>query len=287
MKHRKLAQIIGPIISIVVMVLAVWLIHTKLQAFSYREISSTLHAIPSRSIWMAVGLTLLGYIVMSYYDFLALSYIGRKIRYLEIALSSFITYAFSSNMGFPLITGAIRYRLYSALELGAFEIAKVVAFCTFTLWSGFVLLSGLVFALGAERLPAGLPLSNPPLRLLGIVFIIAVVLYLAALNWKRGELRFRQWSITLPEPRIGYAQLLVSSADWIIAGSVLFVLLPAGHNLHFLTFFSFFLLAQFVGVISQVPGGLGVFESVLLILLQAYFPIPQVIGFMLAFRVIY
>jgi len=287
MKHRKLAQIIGPLISITVLVLAVLLIHNKLRAFSYREISTTLHSIPATSILLAVGLTLLGYIVMSYYDFLALSYIGRKIRYLDIAVSSFISYAFSNNMGFPLITGAIRYRLYSALELSAFEIAKVVAFCTFTLWSGFVLLSGMVFALGAEKLPVGLPLANPPLRLVGIVFITAIVLYLAALHWKRGELRFRQWSITMPEPKTGYAQLLVSSADWIIAGLVLYVLLPAGHNLHFLTFFSFFLLAQFIGVISQVPGGLGVFESVLLVLLQGWFPIPLIIGIMLAFRVIY
>ncbi|MDY0150772.1 MAG: phosphatidylglycerol lysyltransferase domain-containing protein [Candidatus Cloacimonas sp.] len=67
---------------------------------------------------------------------MALKYVGAKIKYSSIAISSIISYSFSNNMGFPLITGAIRYRLYSAWELGAFEITKVLAFCTFTLWFG-------------------------------------------------------------------------------------------------------------------------------------------------------
>ena len=47
-----------------------------------------------------------------------------------------------------MIAGAsVRYRLYSAWGLSAFEITKVVAFCTVTLWLGLFSLGGLTFLL--------------------------------------------------------------------------------------------------------------------------------------------
>ncbi len=284
---RKLSSIIGTLISLSLLCLALWLIDSKLKHFNYHEISRILQSLPRSSILWAVLITLTGYLVMSLYDFMALRYVGRKLRYSQIAVFSMISYAFSNNLGFPLITGAIRYRLYSAWELGAFEIAKVVAFCTFTLWAGFVLLTGLVFSFTPVSIPANSLLPNLSLRLLGIIFLTLVVLYLAAINWKKGELHLGQWNINLPSPGIGYAQLIVSSLDWILAALAMFMLIPSGHGLHFFSFLSFFLLAQFIGVISQVPGGLGVFESVMLILLGGYYPVPQILGFMLAFRVIY
>jgi len=41
------------------------------------------------------------------------------------------------------------------------------------------------------------------------------------------------------------------------------------------------------GLASQLPGGIGVFETACLLLLKPYFPVPQILGSLAVFRVVY
>lgn len=52
-------------------------------------------------------------------------------------------------------------------------------------------------------------------------------------------------------------------------------------------FLAIFMLAQIAGLLSQVPGGLGVFETVMVLMLREFLPSPQVLGPLLAFRALY
>lgn len=284
---KKVASIIGTLISIGALIYAFTVIHAKFRQYHYHEIIRALHSIPAHSILIAIGITIISYFVMTFYDFLAIRYVGKKIQYSKIALSSFITYSFSNNMGHPLITGAIRYRLYSAWDLGAFEIAKVVAFCTFTLWLGFLFLTGLMFSIAPMPIPPELHLSFISLRFLGAIFLAVVFGYLLLTLVRKGEIKFRNWVFSLPTFSMGLRQLLTSSLDWIISGTVMFILLPHGHQIHYYSFLSYFLMAQWIGIASQVPGGLGIFETVMLLMLGHAFPPTVILGVLLAFRVIY
>lgn len=78
----------------------------------------------------------------------------------------------------------------------------------------------------------------------------------------------------------------MGSIDWILAGSVLFVLLPAHTSLGFPQFLGIFLLAQVVALISHVPGGLGVFESIILLSVPEI-PADALLGSMLIYRGLY
>jgi len=64
------------------------------------------------------------------------------------------------------------------------------------------------------------------------------------------------------------------------------VLLPASMEVGYFHFLAIYLLALVAGVFSQVPGGLGVLELVILVLLAPSDP-PLVVGSLLAFRAIY
>ncbi|MDP3113897.1 MAG: bifunctional lysylphosphatidylglycerol flippase/synthetase MprF [Candidatus Cloacimonadaceae bacterium] len=286
-KKTSRSAVFGIAISVAALCFVFVFIHQRLRQYHYHEVSQAFHSIPQANIWWAIGLTFISYFVLTFYDFMAIKYVGHSIKYARISISSFISYAFSNNMGHPLITGAIRYRLYSAWGLGAFDVAKVVAFCTFTLWLGFLFLTGLMFSIAPMPVPPGLQLSFLSLRVIGVVFLLIVGAYFALIHWKTGELKIRKWSFSLPKPSMGIAQLLISSFDWIIAASVLYVLLPGGNQISYFTLISFFLLAQFVGVISQVPGGLGVFEATMLLLLGSTFPALQILGTLMAYRVVY
>jgi len=63
--------------------------------------------------------------------------------------------------------------------------------------------------------------------------------------------------------------------------------LPTSSLLSYPTCLGIYLLAQFAGVVSNVPGGLGVFETVMLLLLSPFFASGRLIGSLLAFRGIY
>lgn len=69
-------------------------------------------------------------------------------------------------------------------------------------------------------------------------------------------------SLRLPDLRLTLVQLLITALDVAAAALVLYLLLPQAPPLG--AFMLIYLLALAAGVLSHVPGGVGVFEAVLL-----------------------
>ena len=104
---------------------------------------------------------------------------------------------------------------------------------------------------------------------------------------RRGRVRLGPWKLPTPSPSIVAGQLIVPALDWTLAGAALYVLLPGGHGLGFLTFLAVFLIAQFTGLVSHVPGGIGVVESIMVVLLGPYIAPSDLLGSLVAYRLIY
>ncbi|MCX5760806.1 MAG: phosphatidylglycerol lysyltransferase domain-containing protein [Gemmatimonadetes bacterium] len=84
------------------------------------------------------------------------------------------------------------------------------------------------------------------------------------------------------------SQVVISSFDWVMAGAVLFAMLPEQPiPVPFVAFLSAFLLAQVVGLVSHVPGGLGIFEAIIVLLLKDEVTAAGLAGALLAYRVVY
>lgn len=103
----------------------------------------------------------------------------------------------------------------------------------------------------------------------------------------RQPLQIGRWALPRVRPDLAALQISVGSLDWLLASTVLYVLLPPSESLNFGYFLGFFLVAQTAGLISHVPGGLGVFESLMLLMLSTHLPAPQVFGALLIYRVIF
>ena len=109
-----------PFIGVLLFSLAAVVLYKELHGESLHAIVDHMHAMPDGKIGLAVVLTLLSYIAMTGYDFLALRYVGQRLAYGQIALASGIGYAFSNTLGLSMIAGAsVRYRIYSAWGLSA------------------------------------------------------------------------------------------------------------------------------------------------------------------------
>jgi len=285
---KKLLHSLGALFVLSLFGLALWALHHELRAYHLKDILDSLDRIPAAHLLVALSLTLLSYIMMTGYDVLSLHYIRRPLGYAKIALASFIGYAFSNNMGLSMVAGgSVRYRLYSFWGLSVLETTEVLAFCGLTLWLGFLALGGVVFVLKPMVIPDALHLPFDSVRPLGEIFLLAVGAYLVLTIFRQKPLKIRNWKFPIPSPKLFIAQIAVAFLDWVLAGTVLFALLPSYPDSSWVGFMAVYLLAQLAGLISQLPGGLGVFETAVVLLMPSSLPTSQVLGSLLAYRGIY
>ena len=287
MKSR-LYSILGMLFGVALFSLALWVLHRELQTYHLSDIMKNLRSLPRASLVWALLLTVLSYSIMTGYDFLALRYVKQTQPFRRVALASFAGYAFSNNIGLSMLAGAsVRYRLYSAWGLSTLEITKMIMFCALSIWLGFFADTGLLLLFNPLSIPDVLHLPLTSSRLLGIVFLGLVTGYFLIGIRAQKPFHLGKFDFEFPTPKLFAPQMAVAMVDWVLAGSVLWALLPPTTSLHFSGFLSLFLLAQLAGLASQIPGGVGVFETVSLVLLSPHYPPPTIMGVLIAYRAIY
>jgi phosphatidylglycerol lysyltransferase len=283
---KKNLHTLGYLISVTLFVLAIAVIHHKLKQYHYHDIANQIQQTPLSFLFLAVILTCLNYLVLTGYDTLALQYIQARLRYRQIAIASFIGYAFSMNTN--IIGGsAARYRIYSSLGISAANVARLVIFCAVTFWLGFFAIGAFSFLLHPQHIPEAVHLPFLSVRPLGAVFFVLVSAYLFLILFTKKTLKIKGWEFETPGPALSIGQILISSLDWALAAGVLYVLMPQGIGLTYSKFLGIYLLAQIGGLFSSVPGGLGVFETIILLLMSDFGEPAALIGSLLLYRVIY
>src|ERR1700691_4146923 len=267
--------------------LALFWLHHLLGQYRWQDILVRVQALSPTKILRAALFTVAGYGGLTLYDALAVRFAGARVPYPRVALISFMGYAIGHNVGLNTLSGgAIRYRAYSALGLGAKQIGTIIAFGTVTFLLGAGFLLGLSLLTQAGMSGSALHVHAWLAMLAGSVLLAAVAAYLWLVCTRHEPLRFRRMVIPVPKPRIAFAQVAVACADLLCAASVLYVLLPDQAAISFGAFAGVYLIAIAAGVISNVPGGIGVFETVLLLLLQSV-PKDRLLGALVAYRAIY
>ncbi len=267
--------------------LALFWLHHVLSQYRWQDILAHMKAIPGTRLLGAVVLAWSGYGCLTLYDALGLHFAGARVPYPRLALISFMGYAIGHNVGLNTLSGgAVRYRAYSVLGLTAKQIATVIAFGTLTFALGTAVLLGLSLLSDAALSGSVLHLHRAPIVLAGCLLLSGVAAYLL-LAYKRHEpLRWGKIVIPVPRPRIAFAQIAAACGDLLCAAGVLYVLLPPQAAMGFAAFAGIYLIAIAAGIISNVPGGVGVFESVFLLLFRSV-PPDHLLGALLAYRIIY
>jgi phosphatidylglycerol lysyltransferase len=287
LKHQ-IKRIVGPILGLGLFGVALWILHRQLGTYSYRHIVTAVRQLPGTAVLFALGLTAFNYLILTGYDYLALWFIGRKLPYPNVALASFVSYAFSQGLGFPLLTGApARLRLYSQWGLSAIEIAQVIAISTITFLLGLFATAGVLFTVHTLPLPGSLGMHMKSTLPVGIILMAGVAAYVAMNVWRRSPLRVGGWEFQVPSTKLTFIQLVISSIEWMTAAAVLAVLIAPFSDIPYFTVLEVFLLAQLAGITSQVPGGLGVFEAVVVLLLPTQLSNDRALAALLVYRAVY
>jgi phosphatidylglycerol lysyltransferase len=266
---------------------AVFVLHHLLGKYHWRDILERVQAISNTKLLRAAFFTCAGYGCLTLYDALAVRFAGARVPYPRVALISFMGYAIGHNVGLNSISGgAVRYRAYTALGLSAKQIATIIAFGTLTFFLGASVLLGLSLLSNAGMSGSVLHVHAWLALVAGGVLLVAVAAYLWLVCTRHAPIKFRKFEIPVPKPRVAFAQIGISCVDMLCATSVLYVLLPREAAIGFFAFAGVYLLALAAGAVSNVPGGIGVFEFVLLLLMPAV-PKDRLVGALIAYRAIY
>ena len=284
--EREWPPWLAPALSVLVFAVVVWVLHHVLGAYHLHDVVRSIKSIPRRAIAAAVVLTAGSYLALTLYDWLAIRYVQQQVSYRRTALTSFIAFAFGHNLSLAAFTGAaIRYRLYSAAGLTTIEVAAIVSMCALTTAVGVSVLAGvaLVTAVpGAE----GLHLGHGWSKFVGVLLLGWVVAYVLWASLGRRPVALGAWALRPPGAAIALPQVAVAVIDLTLAAGVLYQLLPASTGIGFVTFAGIYAVAVVGGVVSQVPGGLGVFEAIMVLALPQL-RAPELLGALLAYRAVY
>jgi len=283
----RVRRLLAAVLPVVIFVLALVALHRLGGQFRLRDVLAEFMTIAPWRVCTAVLLAGASYLALAGYERLALGYVGRAMSWRRYAVTSFIATAVGHNVGLAAVSGgAVRYRLYAPLGLDATEIAKVVAFCTLTSVLGVAALAGASFVVHAGEAATLLHVPVGFAGMLGVALLACVLAYLVVCSLRRKPVTWRGWRVRLPPLRLAVAQVLVASVDLMVACACLYVLLPPSADVPFTVFAGLYMVALATGMASAVPGGLGVIESVLVLLLPTV-PAPQMLGALLAYRLVY
>ena len=282
---RKLRAIAGPVFAAVLFVMAVRLLIHEARSITWEDFMAGLTGVPPLYLAFATFLIALNYGLLISYDLLALRYLCRSLPLRRVALVSFLGYSLGNNLGTLLAATPIRFRFYSRWGLSPSQIVVLISILGLTFWSGLWFLGGTVLVCVPVDLPeqVSLPFGTQTLGaiLLSLAIGYLIVCFLWRKPWPIGELHLRP-----PEPGLMSVQASVAAVDLLISATALYLVLPGNSVVPFAVVLAAYLVGIAVSLITQVPGGLGVLEVILLTLLKDSVG-ESVLASVLIFRVLY
>ncbi|OHV72220.1 bifunctional lysylphosphatidylglycerol flippase/synthetase MprF [Ensifer sp. LCM 4579] len=282
-RNQRHVFLIGTLLVIALFGAAIFHLTAEVQ---YGDVVAALADTHWISVLTAISFTGLSFLALTFYDVGALDYIKRKLPYADVALTAACAYAVGNTAGFgPLSGGAIRYRAYSRLGLEPDDIARVIAFVTLAFGLGLAAVACLSLLAVGEYVAPLTGLDPFWLRAIAATVLAGLVAIMIAAG-SGHEVSIGRIALRLPDSKTLSRQFLVTVLDLAASATVLYVLLPAG-TIGWPAFLAIYSMAVGLGVLSHVPAGLGVFETVIVATLGRAASVDAVLGALVLYRLIY
>lgn len=287
--------VLASLFTLLVFGLALIACRRLLDSLNPQHLHEALLAIPGTDLALALLATAAGFVALLGYEWSACRYAGVRLPPPSLLLGGFCAFAIGNATGLSLLTGgAVRYRLYGQQGVAAAEIARISLFASLSLGCALPLLAAGAALLDLPQASRALHLAAGSLATLAVA-VLSGYAALALFLWRHAtpdernpqviRASFGPYSLGLPAARLTLLQLLIACADVVAAAFVLHVLLPEGPS--FGSFLLVYLVALAAGVLSHVPGGIGVFEAVLLAAFGQSLGTAPLAAALLLYRLIY
>jgi phosphatidylglycerol lysyltransferase len=284
---RLLRSIGGPGVAILVCCGLIFLVRGLSRDIDYHAIVRSVREIPRRLIWISIAYTALSYLSLVARDERALAYIGAKVATAPLLLASFCGSTLGNAIGFGPLTGkAVRDRVYGAVGIPSEQIDRAMLFIEVGFAVGIAVFGATSALLAGPKFAGLLSLSPVILRIIATMLLLVMAVLLAMSARRRRDITVGGLSLAMPSARVAQLQVGLAAIDLLCAGAALWVLMPSA-SIGFFGFAAIFSAAIALGVISRVPGGLGVFETVIFVGMAPFTPHNHLAAALLIYRGVY
>jgi phosphatidylglycerol lysyltransferase len=281
-------MVAGVGLTVVITALAVLALGKVLGEVSLADVTGSLSRTSAWRVALAMILTAACYVALSGYDRIALRSIGRPLPWRRTVLGSVAAYALSHNLGFAPVTASYaRHRVYMRDGVGLADVARVVVLTGASFWLGVVLVMGICLIFVPDLVASDRwTLSHPLQAAIGLLVVDVVIVYLLliARGWR--TLGWGRWSAPLPNLRDAVVQSGISLVEMALASAVLWILIPGSTPADYALVLVAYVSAFVMVLISHAPGGAGVLETVVLIMLPTLAK-SDVLSALILFRIIF
>ena len=280
---------IGSVLALLLFVLAVVAIRAMLHDVDGEQILQAVRGMTATTLGLA-GLCVAGsYAFLVGYDASALRHIGRRVPARTLAVGSFCAYAMGNTVGLAVLSGgAVRHRFYQRSGLGLRDVTIVSTFCALAFGISVSLVGLVALVVYPDLLEGGLPVPAAVLRWSSAAALIVSVTLLAAGSLYARPIGIGRFRMRMPVPSVLMAQVVFSLGELSLAALALFLLLPETASIGYPRFVCLFAAASLVAALSHVPGGVGVFDGLMIGGLGAHGEsVPGAAAAVLVYRALY
>lgn len=288
LREKQILHKLGVLASIAVIAIACYMLYHKLRNVDTARVLKFIAETDPKLIVLSALSVTAAYFTLTFYDWFAVRTIGRKdVPYRINALAAFTSYSIGHNVGASVFTGgAVRYRIYSAWNLSAVDVAKIVFLAGLTFWLGNLAVLGMGIAYHPEAASAINQVPPAVNRILAYVVLAGLVGYVIWVWMKPRSVGRGPWSVVLPGGPLTLLQIVIGIVDLGFCALAMYLLVPDTPGVDFVTVAVVFVAATLLGFASHSPGGLGVFDAAMLVGLEMMDQ-EQLLAGMLLFRVLY
>jgi phosphatidylglycerol lysyltransferase len=282
-------RLVSPALALTICLLLLLALQKISQSIDYHSVKHQLFHIGAGRWAVALAATALSFVALVARDEIGLRYVDAKVPRSLLWIGATAASALGNIAGFGALTGgAVRCRVYGAAGVTPSQVGHLTLFSSGSL----VLATLLTSALGAlwETGPLAAMMNVAPgaLRIGSLLLLIALAATIACCGKATKPIRtpWRGIEIDIPSRASLVSQIVFGVVDVAGAGAALWVFLPGAHT-GFVSFLAVYSASLLLGIVGHTPGGVGVFESVMVFALRGDVSTPSLLAGLVAYRVVY
>jgi uncharacterized membrane protein YbhN (UPF0104 family) len=286
-RRNRIKTAFGVGVSVALAAVAAVVLWRTFQRIEVADVFAQMRAVPPAKLVLAALCAAGAFTTLALYEVAVVRYVKHCIGRAKPIITAFIAFPLGHAVGQAMLSGgALRYRMYTPAGFSAMEVGATVLMANLPYALGFILLLDVALIFKAGVLEPIFRIDSHWLQVLGWVGLALAAGYLLLVRLRRKPVRLGGWAVNLPSPGMTLLQFVVGIVDVVLVSSVLYLMLPPSTGLPYLPFLAVYLASVAAGVLSHVPAGLGVLESMLLLLLPDV-PPEHLLAAVLMYRVIY
>ena len=250
------------LLSLAVIALAGYGLHHALRHVRPSEVMAALRDLSMHKIALALLFSGGSFVAIGCQEYFALKTAGHPLAFLKALFGGFLAQSIGHQTGFSVaVGGGLRYRFYSTFGVNWRQVAKTQASFSGTLALALCFQLSVALLLHPELLDHAIHMPPAVSRGIGAVvglFACAVL----ALTARKKPVRLFGESWGVPPTGFVVAQVVCSVLDLACLAGAAWVLLPDQLGADYPTLLGIAIASLLLGIVSSVPGGLGILTEI-------------------------